>query len=199
MFRRYIVSTLILCSLGVTVMAQSGASEKAVKKSCSCGFSSINQFGIMTGTNGNYPLLQTINGFRYKTWFAGAGAGLDAYHTLTVPLFLDIRKNLLAGKSAPFVYVDGGVDVVTKKSVTKDWSTKKDYKTGAYYDLGIGYHISLGNRNALLMSAGYSVKKVEYNNYHEVVCVTSPCPASILMGAYKYRLNRLSLKIGYAF
>lgn len=197
MFRKYTLTTVILCSLAVTVMAQSGATEKVAKKSCSCGFSSINQFGILTGTNGNYPLLQTINGFRYKTWFVGAGVGLDVYHTTTIPLFLDFRKNLLAGKSTPFVYADGGIQFMTQKTRIKGPYLKEDYQTGAYYDVGIGYQVGLKNRHALLMSAGYSVKEIEYDRYAEVVCITSPCPKD--KSNYKYKLNRLSLKVGYRF
>lgn len=181
MFRKYTVITAILCSLAVSGMAQSDTASKA-KKSRAFGFGSINQFGFATGENDNGLMLQTINGLRYKTWFLGVGVGLDTYSAKTVPLFLDIRKSLLAKPSTPFLYADGGIQFSAEKKHNKDDYASKDYDPGLYYDVGAGYCMELKNKNALLMSLGYSFKGLDYTYY---------------AANYKYKLNRFSFKLGY--
>lgn len=197
MRRNYLLLITLVCCWAAPVMAQTNAAEKQPAKACGCGFSSINQLGIVSGDKGNYLQGQTINGFRYKTWFAGVGIGLDGYHKLTAPLFLDIRKNLFQKINSPFVYVDGGIELLPEKTKTKGDFQETNYKTGAYYDVGIGYHIGLKNRHGILMSAGYSAKKLEYTKTSQVVCVTYPCYG--YTENYSHQLGRLSLKVGYRF
>ena len=43
-------------------------------------FSSQISTGIVEGEQGTSFHIETINGLRYKTWFAGIGAGLDYYY-----------------------------------------------------------------------------------------------------------------------
>jgi hypothetical protein len=181
MFRKYSFITAILCSLAVSSLAQSDAAPKA-KKNRAFGFGSINQFGVAAGENDNGFILQTINGLRYKTWFLGLGVGLDTYSAKTVPLFLDIRKSLLAKPSTPFLYADGGIQFSAEKKHNKDDFGSKDYDPGLYYDVGAGYYIELKNKNALLLALGYSYKGLDYTYY---------------AANYKYKLNRFSLKVGY--
>jgi hypothetical protein len=196
MRRKYISLAVLVCGLIVNGVAQTTPAQETVKKSCSCGFGSINQIGVMSGENGNNLMLQTINGFRYKTWFIGAGVGIDWYHTTTIPLFLDIRKNLLAKTNSPFLYVDGGIQAMNS-AMKEGTHISDDYKTSAYYDVGLGYHIGLKNNNALLMSAGYSRKSLEYTQNYWNLCPAGTCPTN--KDTYKYELNRLTLKVGYRF
>ena len=201
MFKNYTFTVAILCCFVIAGMAQTNTAGSTAKKGCSCGFSSINQAGLATGEKGSYFLAQTINGFRYKTWFVGAGLGLDTYKSLTVPLFLDLRRNIFNKSVTPFVYADGGMQFSAEKTSDKNAFSNTDYSTGLYYDLGIGYQVGLKNRHALLMSAGFSVKNTTERvtvNYGDIVCVTYPCPSGYV-NTYKYRLNRLSLKLGYRF
>lgn len=181
MFRKYSLITAILCSLAANTLAQSDAMAKP-KKSRSFGFTSINQFGVATGEHDNGIMLQTINGLHYKTWFLGVGVGLDTYRAKTVPLFVDIRKSLLEKPSAPFLYADGGIQFSAEKKHNKDDYASKDYDPGLYYDVGAGYYMGLKNKNALLLSLGYSFKGLDYTYY---------------AATYKYKLNRFSLKVGY--
>lgn len=197
MLKRYLLIIILCCTGVATATAQNTASAIADRKTCSCGFSSINQVGIVQGQRDNQFLAQTINGFRYKTWFAGVGAGYDAYGVQTIPLFLDIRKNLLKRAATPFVYADGGIQFMAEKGKKADERTGKDYETGAYYDIGLGYQVRLSKNNALLLSAGYSVKTVQWDTFTDIVCVTTPC--NNFIGSYKYRYNRLSFKLGYRF
>src|SRR5688572_9219460 len=92
--------------------AQEANQEQPVKKGCGCSFSSINQIGGLYGSKGTYFQLQTINGIRYKTWFAGIGAGIDLYTRGGFPVFLDVRKDIFEKRSTPFLYADAGIHLV---------------------------------------------------------------------------------------
>lgn len=199
MMKRYRWLVMGLCCLSLTTSAQTGTGNPPVKKSCSCGFSSINQLGILSGESNNQLAIQSVNGFQYKTWFAGIGLGLDNYGAKTIPLFLDIRKNILRSASTPFLYADGGIQLTGEKNRKNAGLSREELETGAYYDFGLGYSIGLKNKKALLLSAGYSIKDVKWTTYlnEEVVCVTTPC--NPFVSSYKYRLNRLAFRLGYQF
>ena len=52
--------------------------------------------------------VQTINGIKWKTLSAGIGVGIDNYVFRTVPVFADIRADILKRKNTPFVFIDAG-------------------------------------------------------------------------------------------
>ena len=68
-------------------------------------FGSQNYAGITEGESGTGLQLQTINGFRYKTWFTGVGTGIDYYFQRSIPLFLSVSKFLAPGK-LPLYFVE---------------------------------------------------------------------------------------------
>ena len=201
MQRKYTLLLVVFCMSVATGFAQSSITAATPKKSCSCAFNSLNQVGMLTGEKGPAATGQSINGMRYKTWFAGVGIGLDGYEELTVPLFLDVRKYLWDKTSTPFVYADGGYHFFMDDT-DKKWGTITKYKGGLYYDVGFGYKLALKAKQALLLSAGYSFKELTKNEYTDlslvdIVCTGGPCDGFI--GGYKYRLNRLSFKVGFQF
>jgi hypothetical protein len=176
--------------------AQTEDKAPPVKKSCSCSFSSIEQIGILRGPYSSYFQAQTINGIRYKTWFAGVGAGLDYYRYKGVPIFLDVRKHFFKSKFSPFIYADGGIHLARMNNEKSGFSTIK-YKNGFYYDVGLGYKLNLANKSGLLLSAGYSYKRVVYRQVFNYCRVCYP-PT---INSYEYSLNmsRLSLEMGWQF
>jgi hypothetical protein len=190
-----LLAVLLYCFVTAGV-AQSGT-EKTTTKGCSCAFSSINQGGFLTGERGSSLLLQTINGVQYKTWFAGVGVGLDFYKTRGIPLFLDIRKNILNKASTPFIYMDGGIHFTWPTEKDKGVNNTQKFNNGLYYDAGLGYKAGLGNTHALLLSVGYSLKKIEEKYVPFQVCPGGCGPT--YNEQYNYTLNRLSLKVGWQF
>jgi hypothetical protein len=165
------------------------------KKGCSCAFSSIYSVGIIEGENGTSLQLQTVQGIRYGKWFAGIGAGLDYYHLRTIPLFLDIRREFFNGKNAPFIYADGGYHFAWARDRDKSQWTKIDYDGGLFYDVGLGYRIATaGKQKGFLISAGYSFKYLKESRSSQV-CINWNCQEETNEW-FKYKLNRLSLKIG---
>ncbi|MEJ0080289.1 MAG: hypothetical protein WDM78_04865 [Puia sp.] len=183
---------------------------------CTCGsaqqkipanswhFQSIANVGLLEGQTGSAFQLQTINGARYKSWFTGIGLGLDFYRFRTIPLFLDIRKEFGSGSNKFFIYADGGISFawVTDMEKTDYWPDEQ-FHSGFYNDLGLGYKTSIGKKSALLISLGYSYKKVNetyasYNTYNPGLIYSEPGPLNS-KEQINYSLNRLSIKLGWTF
>jgi hypothetical protein len=173
-----------------------GGKREPVKKSCPCSFSSIEQGGVLRGPYSSYFQAQTINGIRYKTWFAGVGAGLDFYRYKGVPIFLDVRKHFFKSKYSPFIYADGGIHLAGTNNEKSQFVTTK-YKNGFYYDVGLGYKVNVTNKTGFLISAGYSYKQVVYRQFFHYCPACFP-PNSTL-DTHSFYLNRLSLKMGWQF
>lgn len=159
MKRNYIFSMLLLLFMAAVVQAQKKTNLK---------FASINQIGVLKGNSDAALQWQTVNGVAYKTFFAGLGVGLDYYYLRTVPVFVDVRKNLSAKTETPFVYAALGAALPWVKNTEPAWQ-KSDYNKGFYGDVGIGYSMPLKGRFYLDLSVGYSQKSLQetrYNRYY---------------------------------
>src|SRR5882757_8092861 len=71
-------------------------------------FRSTEYVGWLNGQDGNYGLVQTVNGLYKRSWFLGIGTGLDYYRFRSVPLFLSVTKELMPKKNGLFLNLDGG-------------------------------------------------------------------------------------------
>ncbi|THU35905.1 hypothetical protein FAM09_21170 [Niastella caeni] len=194
----YIKLLLFVVLTGVVLIssAQEAKQEQPVKKGCSCSFSSINQIGVLNGGKGAYFEAQTINGVRYKTWFAGIGVGLDYYFRHGYPVFLDVRKDLLDKPFTPFFYIDGGFHLVNKKIVPESRWYQNVYSNGFYGGAGVGYKVGFRSKFRVLASAGYSYKNVT-RKYENVLGCGTPCWEHYY--TYKNYLHRFSMKLGVQF
>ncbi|HEY4967411.1 MAG TPA: hypothetical protein VII28_13495 [Puia sp.] len=170
-------------------------------------FQSFVNVGLLEGQTGSAFLLQTINGACYKSWFAGVGLGLDYYRVRTIPLFIDIRKEFGKSSGKLFVYVDGGISFGWATDMQKTGYLLNDqFQNGFYDDVGLGYKTAVGKKSALLISLGYSYKKVNesYSSpyyYTPNYYFTDPgiMPQNDPKEQISYSLNRLSMKIGWTF
>jgi hypothetical protein len=124
-------------------------------------FSSLNEVGLLTGSNGDAFLAQTINGVKKGNWFAGLGAGLDFYKNKSVPLFLDLRRDLCGKVNTPFVFAEAGINLLTMNFIQKEQSGLTSSSPGLFYAAGIGWKLRMKHERALLLSAGYSLKQVK--------------------------------------
>src|SRR5687768_15390308 len=105
----FILTLLFIFCTGIAT------AQKNEKKGCSCSFQSLLNIGLLEGQESSEFQIQTINGIQYKGWFAGIGAGVDYYRFRSIPLFLDIRKNILNKNFTPFIYADAGIHFPWKK------------------------------------------------------------------------------------
>jgi hypothetical protein len=177
--------------------AQETKQEQPAKKGCSCSFSSINQAGVLNGAKGAYYQLQTINGIRYKTWFAGLGAGAENYYHSGYVLFFDVRKFLLNKSQTPFVYADFGVHLVQDKVHQVNTWYENRYHNGLFAEGGIGYKFGFFGKDRWVISAGYSYKYVKYDQVPLSTCQTQRCYESYF--TYKNYLHRYAMKLGFQF
>ena len=157
------------------------------------------QAGLLDGNANTAFQLQTINGIRYKSWMTGIGVGLDYYRVRSIPLFIDLRKNILERKETPFLYGDIGMHFSWVKN-SEDFAWQKiTYSNGLFYEFGGGYKFSLAKRRGITVSAGYSVKKLVQTNYGYGYCpFIGPCESGPV-DKYDYIFRRLSIKAGFIF
>jgi hypothetical protein len=181
----------------VKAQTNNEVAQQPAPKSCSCSFASILQGGILKGEQGSYGLLQTINGIRYKTWFAGIGAGLDFYTYKGIPVFLDVRRSLFNKLSSPFIYADGGIYLDHLNNESSPFITQR-FKNGSYFDVGAGYTIGLGRKTVFVLGAGYSYKYIRMQQTFKG-CDGYPCGVAQSTNNYDWAQNRLSLKMGFMF
>jgi len=176
--------------VGIALLLQLSASAQSKIK-----FRSINQLGLLAGASSNEVQLHTINGISYKAFFAGIGAGFDNYYFKTVPLFLDLRKNIYNKKQTPFVYADIGINFPEdREKVESQWQRSK-FNKGVYYDVGIGYQIPLAGKLSLNMSLGYSLKEMEEIRVYSVW----GNPNDTFKEYYDYKFRRATIKLGLSF
>jgi hypothetical protein len=161
-------------------------------------FQSVLNVGLLEGETGSAFQLQTINGLQYKSWFTGIGLGLDYYRFRTIPLFLDVRKEFGKNSSRVFIYGDGGVSFTWVTDQQKSGNTDNHYSNGFYCDLGLGYKAIIGKKNAVLISLGYSYKKLT-ESYPAYGFGYDYPPGPAPTDKINYSLNRLSIKMGWMF
>jgi hypothetical protein len=163
-------------------------------------FSSQNYAGLLEGENGSKFQLQTINGFKYKTWFAGIGTGIDWYYRRTIPLFASLNKDFLkTGKRNFYLSADGGINFPWKNdmySIEGGYNIEK-LNPGFYWAAGFGYKTGIGkNGDALLMQIGYSYKHFSETVKSRYIVYDSE---AYPIERFDYYLKRLSLKLGWSF
>ena len=157
-------------------------------------FKTINQFGVALGASQNATQFNSINGVGYKTFSAGIGVGFDSYYFKTVPVFLDLRKNIFNREHTPFVYADAGYNFPKGIEYVTQWE-KSTYSGGVYYDLGIGYQIPLAGKLALNMSVGYSQKNLDETKEYSLWGM----PNETRMEYYNYTFRRATIKLALSF
>ena len=158
-------------------------------------FNSINTGGIIFGQNGTYGLFQSVNGLEYQKWFAGLGAGYDYHYYKSVPFFIDARR-YLGKENQLFLFADIGYNFPQDNKPGREIFSYTSYhfSGGVYTDIGAGYGIKFTRNTSILISGGYSYKKLRSKIGGFNPCLIPPCPESF--SNYNYDFNRLLLKAG---
>lgn len=169
------------------------------KQSSSIKFHAAVQAGILQGDEKNAFQAQAINGVQYKTWYGGIGVGIDNYKFRTIPLFIDIQKNIFKKSTTPFVFTDAGIHFPWVRNDQKDIYRDSHFGKGFYYNVGAGYKINLVKNNALMFSAAFSSKHTNVSWKYLLGCGWGVCPERYSTQEFKYTLRRLALNIGWFF
>jgi hypothetical protein len=154
--------------------------------------------GIIMGESAAKPLYQFSGGFTMDRWFAGAGAGYDAYQNRSIPVFADWRYSI-GSRRLGFAYANIGYNFPTGDRIFHEPFWREGTLYGGFYmDAGAGLRFMLGGSHHLLLSAGYSQKNMEGRITDAVMCITTPCPEGATT-IYNYSFGRLVLKMSWEF
>jgi len=120
----------------------------------------------------------TTHGYQINTFvFAGVGAGVN-YLTKSeawgVPIFADVRANILDHSISPFIDVKIGYSVTDVE--------------GLFFSPSIGCRIAISDKSAFNVSIGYELQKAEFLWYY-----------SGYYGTSKENCGGLALKVGLDF
>ena len=170
------------------------------KKENVCKFHSINSVLLLNGEEEISAGLQSVNGFQKGNWFAGIGLGLDYYIHRSVPLFADIRHEFGKGKNKFFAYAEGGINLEWAEEFNEPiffpWESvsNSEFHNGVYTDFGVGYRVGMKRPGGLVLSLGHSYKTLK-----EIVTYQDWRTQEWLSDVYRYKLGRISLKVGWQF
>src|SRR5215217_449754 len=189
-----LITLMLCCSTIAAAQGDSMAVSKTMKGKPM--FHAVLNAGLVTGASDHDLNLQFISGGEYKTWFAGIGAGLDYYYLRTVPLFFHARKTF-SNPYIPFLYGNVGWNIPCLKKEQKQaniWYTSH-FETKGYFELGAGWFFPLNGRNAILVSAGYSNKRM-----YEIQKTLNQPPGTndeLYTTRIQYTLRRMMLTVGF--
>jgi len=185
----FIAAICILCTIQIS------AQQKTFRPQESFRFQSLTQLGALCGSSNMQFLVETINGIKYNNLFAGAGVGMDFYFVRSVPVFIELRRNIFNKGLTPFVYADAGINFPW----INDPGTK--YKHGGYYDLGAGYNFPVKKSVSIFLSLGYNIKKLSgYKTEPSFYPMPYfPWSTSDKAVRYDYELRRIAVKAGLSF
>ncbi len=188
--KKIMISSLLVGMISCQLLAQNKVS-----------FSSKNYFGIVAGSSGTNPQLQTINGFKINKWFAGIGTGIDWYYQRSIPLFFSFDRNILMKQRRNFILsADVGANFPWQNNQYQTIWGFEESKTvpGFYWATGFGYRIGIGKqKDALLLNFGYTNKFFKEKTTNVYPCLVAPCPEHT--ESFNYNLRAISIKVGYGF
>jgi hypothetical protein len=135
------------------------------------GFVNITSIGFLAGSPQNAqvaPLsLQMVNGWRNSLGlFTGAGIGIEFLNTNYMPLFLDLRYDLLGKDVVPYILARGGY-AFPLGSDQEDYDITYTYSGGPMVSLGIGLKIKSRNHFAWDIGVMYRYQKTSYQEMYE--------------------------------
>lgn len=141
----------------------SAKSQQLTKVSPAIKFQSNLQSGILIGQKGSEPafVINAVNGVQAATWFAGIGVGIDYYEKRTIPLFINVEKNLSAKAKAFFLYGSAGYNFAWLKDNEKIQYVEKYDAGGLFYEAGAGYKFTIFSKMHIGFSAGYCYKQLK--------------------------------------
>lgn len=155
--------------------------------------------GLLEGEQGSALQLGLLGGVKTKTWITSLGTGLDYYGIRSIPLYLNVQKNIFNKNKTPFVYVGGGYHFLWLPTMYSDmgWGNPAQSTGGLYYQFGVGYQVPAFKTGSLFLSAGYSEKQYQQESTEYYPCLIGPCPGSV--STISYRLRRLAITTGLRF
>lgn len=177
--------------------------EKTIFPLTAQGWYNTTTFGGYFGDENGYQI-QSIAGYRFHyLFYTGIGVALDHYSIRSLPVFIDLRADLLKNKSTPFAYADIGITNPWPKRSQYEYAKEPDKKIpGWYLNVGIGQRIrSRKSNHSWQLSIGYSLETMKLRYLRPVAGTGFPQPGEeqpgYLTEDFKYNFNRFVIKAGF--
>ena len=166
----------------ITVLAVSGAKAQITEH---LTFAASIGTGVAMNAPAFTPFTWLVSGYYNlnERFSAGIGTGLSCYEKTLIPLFADVRFNIIKPrKFTPCLTYSGGYG----------FAPDKNTNGGIYLNPSFGLQYSIGGNKKLFLAAGYELQKFERLKKYE-----SP----YFEAEFEEQLshNSLSLKIGFMF
>ncbi|MCK4879499.1 MAG: hypothetical protein KAS82_02525 [Bacteroidales bacterium] len=135
------------------------------------GFVNMTSIGFLAGSSHNSQVapfsLLMVNGYRTSHGlFAGIGTGIEFFSTNYLPLFLDLRGDLLEGDVVPYVMAKGGYGLPLS-SDRSDYDISYEYSGGLLFGAGVGLKIRTRNHFAWDIELLYRYQETSYREIHD--------------------------------
>ena len=162
----------------------------------------ITETGMLYGSETGISI-KTVLGYRFlKQYSVGIGIGIQDYYigsriidteekqfpvVTILPVFADMRYDLLDKKITPFIY--GNVGFSHPVTIEHSYDKMKGEKPGQLYELGLGQKFSANIRRSFIISAGYQ--------YSDVNAISKLTPFQAGQNpSYKYTFGRITFRVG---
>ena len=135
------------------------------------GFVNMTSIGFLVGSSYNSQVapfsLLMVNGHRAPNgFFAGFGTGIEFFSTAYMPLFLDLRYDLVGTDVVPYVLAKGGWSVPLSSDRT-EYDISYEYSGGPLFGAGIGLKIRTRNHFAWDIELLYRYQETSYTEIYE--------------------------------
>jgi hypothetical protein len=193
MNKQICMMVLLLCSMQLLAQKPAKRSKLYI----------VPQLGLINGDRYVSGQVALVGGKEKDGWGIGIGAAVDYYKLRTLPVFVDVRKNITNADWPVFAYANFGVNIPapleTQTRVYSPWYNTSDsrYQAGLYTDLGLGYAMLNKKHRGFVMSIGFSSKGNTEKYMETIYNDFPPYKANQYERKLSYSFNRVILKLGF--
>lgn len=161
----------------------------------------IPQAGLLNGDKSVSGQVMLVGGLEKNGWGFGLGSAVDYYKVRTVPVFVEVRKNLTKKQWPVFAYFDLGYNLEAALAMQyrqPGWGSKSRFRAGRYNEFGIGYALLNTKQKGFILGLGYSGKTIteiyDETLYRDFPPYANPTVVERKLG---YAFNRIVCKLGF--
>lgn len=135
------------------------------------GFVNMTSMGFLVGSSHNAQVapfsLLMVNGYRTSSGlFGGIGTGIEFFSTSYLPLFIDLRYDLIGKDVVPYVVAKGGYGFPISGDYT-EYDVSYEYSGGALFGAGIGLKIRTREHFAWDIELLYRYQETSYKEIYD--------------------------------
>ena len=135
------------------------------------GFVNMTSIGFLVGSSYNSQVapfsLQMVNGYRTPMGlFAGFGTGVEFFSSTYMPLFLDLRYDIIGRDVVPYVLARGGYGIPLAADRTQ-YDYSYEYFGGPLFGAGVGLKIRTRKHFAWDVELLYRYQETSYSETYD--------------------------------